>query len=212
MPPDASSLGAALSAALSEPVAVALAWESLEASALRPGERALAEAFGPERRQDFTRGRAALKALLRAAGQDEDTSRLRFPHARFSLSHTRRLAVAVGLPSSQAAGIGVDLEHDRVVPPGAERFYLDEGEQAWLAAQPEAARASVRLRLWTVKEALFKAHLGNAGTVVSDYRVEDPAAGAGRASLRGRSAWPWRYATLTLAEGVLTVASRVDPC
>ena len=93
-----------------------------------------------------------------------------------------------------------------MVRPGAERFYLDERERAWLQSLAEDAQPAARLRLWTVKEALYKAHLANAGTVLAHYPVEDPGAEAGRAGLRGEAGWPLRYATLALGEGFLTVA------
>jgi 4'-phosphopantetheinyl transferase EntD len=191
-------------------VRISAAWVPLDEEALTSGERALAASVSnPDRRRDWARGRAALKALLREGGEDEDTSALRFPHPRFSLAHTREVAVAAGRGREGAAGTGIDIEHSRVVRPGAERFYLDERERAWLASLAEDARPAARLRLWTVKEALYKAHLANAGSVLAHYRVEDPTLEAGRAAVRGEVGWPLRYATVGLADGFLTVAIRL---
>jgi 4'-phosphopantetheinyl transferase EntD len=207
---DVAGCSAQLSEALGEPVRIAVAWEPLGAEALTPAEQAQVDSFGnPQRRGDWSRARAALKALLRAGGEDEDTARFRFPHPRFSLSHSREMAVAAGRDPEHAAGIGVDLERDRLVRPGAERFYLDARERAWLETlADDEARAGARLRLWTVKEALYKAHLGNAGTVLADYRMADPGATSGRGGVRAETGWPLRYATVPLPDGFLTVALR----
>ena len=206
---DAAGCGDRLGRALGEPVWIAVAWDPPPVEALTPGERATAEGFtNPDRRRDWARGRAALKSLLRRAGEDDDTSALRFPHPRFSLTHTREVAVAAGRPAVDARGIGIDLERNRVVRPGAERFYLDTRERSWLEGLPEEDRPAARLRLWTVKEALYKAHLRNADTVLAHYRVAAPAAEAGLASACDEPGWPLRYATMPVTGGFLTVALR----
>jgi 4'-phosphopantetheinyl transferase EntD len=217
MPPEALHLdvGACegqFSRALGEAVRLAVAFEPLRDEGLTPAEREQAAAFGnADRRRDWARARAALKALLRQDGDDEDTAPLRFPHPRFSLSHSRDLAVAVGRGAARPWGIGVDVERQRLIRPGAERFYLDERERAWLGSVAgDDARGGARLRLWTVKEALYKAHLGNAGTVLADYRVQEPAAEAGAGGVRGEAGWPLRYATAAVPDGFLTVALRVS--
>jgi phosphopantetheinyl transferase len=93
------------------------------------------------------------------------------PHPRLSLSHSGDLAVAVGLREAYAAGVGVDLERDRDVPPRAARFFLSESED-------RPADQRLLLELWTVKEAVFKADLDNAGRLLRDYRVVEIHRGA----------------------------------
>lgn len=155
---------------------------------LSPAERA--QMPGGTRRHDWLLGRAALKWLLGGA----DTSQLRFPNRCLSLTHGSGLAVAADAAGAQA-GVGVDYEGPRTPDPRTARFFLREREQQL---------AGDLLRLWTVKEALFKATPGNAGAVLLDYDVADPGTLAGTASDRaGRT---FRYVSRPLHEGWLTVA------
>jgi acyl carrier protein len=102
--------------------------------------------------------------------------RWRFPHPRASVTHTERAGAAAVLVSGPASGVGVDLEHDRPVSPAMTRFYLRDDEPP---GDP--------LRLWTVKEAMFKADPGNATRLLRDYRVSDPA--YQHTSVRYRGGW-----------------------
>ena len=141
-------------------------------------------------------GRAALDALRQRLG-DAGGEPLAFPHPRYSLSHSRGAAVAIGLLDARPRGIGLDLEWHRRVPGGAERFYLSDRERQRLAG-------ASRLRLWTLKEALFKADLANASSRLHHYELctADPARGLG-VSRRGAL---FRYASLELDGGFLSVA------
>jgi hypothetical protein len=163
-------------AATTSPVAV---------DALTVGERAQLP-DGP-RRGDWLRGRAALKALL----DDDDTSTVAFPHRRLSLTHSAGMAVAARCDEGQD-GLGVDFEGWRTIDPRAARFYLHDHEQGDL------------LRLWTVKEALFKATPSNGGAMLLDYRVADPCLLAGDAVDRGGRRF--RYASRRRGDGWLTIA------
>jgi 4'-phosphopantetheinyl transferase EntD len=152
--------------------------------ALAPGERAALEKLKAERRRaSWLRGRAALKALL----GDVDTSTLSFPHPELSLTHTEDIAVAVACEG--ALGLGVDLElrlpSERVARRflSEEEFAAAEGPDDWL-------------RLWTVKEARFKADLHNKGRTILEYASRDPR---------------FRHASVPVFGGWLTVAVAVAP-
>lgn len=139
------------------------------------------------RRRDWLLGRAALKALLRI----HDTSTIAFPNRSVSLTHSAGVAVAARCDGPQA-GLGVDLEGWQTIDPRTARLYLHPHEEGDL------------LRLWTVKEALFKATPGNDGAVFLDYEVADHHALAGRATDRhGRQ---FEYASRRRPEGWLTLA------
>jgi 4'-phosphopantetheinyl transferase superfamily protein len=196
-----------LQRALGLPLRVSVARAPLGEEALSPAERSRAPVpRGTRGEQAWLRGRAALKRLLARLGEETDTASLRFPHPRLSLSHTGRWAVAVGLGrGAEVEGLGVDLERGRTPPAGSERFFLAVAEQSWLAAVEPERRPWESLRLWTTKEALFKACPANAGALLGDYRLLDPAAWTGRAGKVGESGILWRYSTLSLAEGFLTV-------
>jgi len=167
-------------AAVSTPVSV---------SDLTPGE--LAQVPEGLRRTDWLRGRAALKLLL---GQESDTSTVTFPHRSLSLTHAAGWAVAAGCDADDGGhiGLGVDFEGGRRVDPRAARFFLRPHERGDL------------LRLWTVKEALFKATPDNGGAMLLDYEVADANALAGTAS--DRSGRRFRYTSAPLRQGWLTIA------
>ena len=86
-------------------------------------------------------------SLLAAASLETDW--------HFNISHTGSLlALAIG----NQAPLGVDLESRLLSGRQIERLarrYFSETEQNWLALQPDPAHF---LRLWTIKEAVLKAH------------------------------------------------------
>jgi len=185
-----------MSAVLGVGLEVRTASRPLSVADLSPGERAQL----PEGRRghDWLLGRAALKQLLDGA----DTCRLSFPHRCLSLTHAAGVAVAArcrdavpGLRGPNAvAGVGVDYEGWRTVDPRAVRFFLQDHER----------HGADLLRMWTVKEALFKATPHNDRAVFLDYAVADPTPLAGMAADgAGRT---FRYASGRLPHGWLTVA------
>jgi acyl carrier protein len=109
-------------------------------------------------------GRYALRMAAAAVGLPGDPDGYRFPHPRASVTHTGRAGAAAVLADGPAAGVGVDLEHAQPVRPAAARFYLRDDEPH-----------DDLLRLWTVKEAMFKADSANATRMLRDYRADDPA-------------------------------------
>lgn len=188
------ALAAELSADLDVPVEIAVAREPAPISTLAPGETRFAASLSQrEARDTWLRGRAALKALVPG-----DTSTLVFPHRRLSLAHSAGTAVAVRSPAP-LVGIGVDFEPWRAsVQPVMARFFLRLSEQ-------DAARTPRRLvRLWTIKEALFKAHPDNHQCILLDFELSDPAAGSGTAT--GPSGRVLRYATADVVLGSFAVA------
>ncbi len=144
------------------------------------------------RRADWLLGRAALKRLLGGA----DTSGVRFPHQGLSLTHAGGLAVGAQV-DGDPGGVGVDYEPGRAADPRTARFFLRARER-------ERTSDDDLLRLWTVKEALWKATPGNRAATLLDVEVADPAAPEGGAASGGGRAF--RYATRPVRGGWLTVA------
>lgn len=147
------------------------------------------------RRQDWRRGRAALRALLPPGS---DTADLVFPHRALSLSHAGGLAVAVRCDEG-VRGVGVDFEPRR---PAADlrvaRFFLNPSERG------AATGAAALMRLWTIKEALYKAIPDNASCVLLDISLAEPGAACGDAA--GPCGELLRYAAVDVADGHLAVA------
>ena len=165
-------------------VELAVATVPAPVATLTPAERARLP-DGP-RRHDWLLGRTALKA--HGIG---DTSSVAFPNRCLSLTHSAGTAVAARCDGDQV-GLGVDLEGWRTIDPRAARFFLRPDEKGDL------------LRLWTVKEALFKATPDNAGVAFLDYAVADSHAFEGAATDRlGRT---FEYRSRRRPEGWLTIA------
>ena len=176
-----------LSVALGAAVQIRVARRPAALADLSAGERAQLPATG--RRRDWLLGRAALKALLGG----RDTSDVRFPNRCMSLSHAAGRGVAASCCGGQA-GLGVDYEGWHGMDPRAARFFLGDHERD----------GADLLRLWTVKEALFKATPDNAGVAFLDYTVAEPGALEGGAT--DRSGRGFHYASAAVPSGLLTVA------
>lgn len=115
-----------------------------------------------------------------SAKKQIDTTCLLLPHPRLSLSHSNELAVAVACIEA-ASGLGVDIELLRPLRQGSARFFLSELEQVWLSSIDSTLINDELLRLWTVKESLFKSDLQNQGKTLIKYSLEDPSAQRGKA-------------------------------
>lgn len=137
---------------------------------------------GTARANSWLLGRKALETLRTEVDGCTDIDALEFPNTRFSLTHSADVALAVADTSGKLGGIGVDLEVDTRIQPAAARFFLTEREQDWVQRQPAERRSHHLLRLWCVKEAVFKANPGNSGTVLGDHELVEPADSCGKAS------------------------------
>ncbi len=180
------------------PVGIAAAEDPLDPADLEPGEREACERIdAPARRAAWLRGRRALKRVLSSLDRPTDTGALAFPHPRCSVAHSGGMAVAAGTVAADALGLGIDLELRRILPAAAARLFLSPGES-------RGADEPALLRLWTVKEACFKADPGNASARFADYVLDDPRAPGGRA--RTRAGGTILYRSFESAGTVLTVA------
>jgi hypothetical protein len=169
---------------------------------------------------DHQLGRAALGGLIGRLGGNQRADDLAFPHPRYSLTHSAGWAVAVGVTSPDLLGIGIDLELDRTPDLRSARFFLNGAEETWWAALPKTRRSSELLRLWTIKEALFKADPANASTCLADYHLEQPGLDVGPALRAGSGAATgnrvgasarFGYAAFPFARGCLSVAILTRP-
>ena len=115
-------------------------------------------------------------------------------------THGERISIAAGI--SPAQGIGIDFESWRQIEAGLLRCFLTEAEQKQLTVQSNFTR----LRLWTVKQALFKASAVNRGLRLTDFEIDEVGVMTGRARncTRGNSAL--RYTSFMLRQGLLSIA------
>jgi hypothetical protein len=103
-------------------------------------------------------------------------------------------------PNSGLLGIGLDIETIRPVSLETARFFLSEQEQAGLE-DPKTL-----LRLWTVKEAIFKADPENDEKILGDYVLENPSEWSGTAYMRGRKGLRFHYSSIEVRGGFLSIA------
>ena len=186
------------------------------AGAWTAGEDPSDEPPGVSRARQFRFGREALARVIRELDLDANPVGVRFPHPRLSLSHTGRAAVAVGARMDDVCGTGVDLEAWRPIDAQAARFFLDPDELIrwpdWVIGSDD--QSTTLLRLWTVKEAVFKADTENAGRTLRDYRVARFGPSPGRmvgAPRVGRAHRPgatFAFRCFRLDDLILTVARR----
>jgi len=199
-----ASFADALLETFSLPIQVCFERAPVSEERLTPGERTrLAGQTAPARRDSWLRERAALKRLQAALGGSEDTSTLKFPHPKLSLTHSEAWAVAVGSSSPKLLGLGVDLEVKGAPKPETARRFLNPAEAVWLRRMDEEERPRMLHRLWTVKEATFKADPENAGRTLKDYGLADPGFIAGKARRGDRVFY---YASFEVPDGFLSVA------
>lgn len=119
-------------------------------------------------------GPEALAIALTAAGRAPDSA-ASWPCSFASLTHSGDIAIAVALPPHvHAAGIGVDVELDRPVKSGMARLICAAGERAWLESLPAERQPAELLRLWTAKEALYKADPAQGDAIVAEYTLAHP--------------------------------------
>jgi 4'-phosphopantetheinyl transferase EntD len=206
---DARSWEEEIEAKLGLPVLISLAREPVAPEALDPQERkTYARLQGSPRLEPWLRGRMALRNLLSRLGENTVPGTLCFPHRAISLSHSGPYAVGAGVKARATSGLGVDLELSRTPRPGSERFFLNAQEQDWLHSALPVSRPRELVRLWTVKEALFKANPHNRDSLLGHYGLIDPEALVGQAGWKEDESIRYRYGTLALDDGFLTIALR----
>ncbi|HEY2042909.1 MAG TPA: 4'-phosphopantetheinyl transferase superfamily protein [Jatrophihabitans sp.] len=133
------------------------------------------------RHQDYLTSRRAQRLATALAGLgrvDEGSS----PASPTSITHSGgwgACVTALSPVSEHVVGVGVDAEPLRDASARAARFFLDSDEQAWLADAQASIRAAEQVRMWTIKEAVFKADPDNAEHILMDYRLPVPEAHAG---------------------------------
>jgi phosphopantetheinyl transferase len=213
----------------SEPMVVmAQASSPVELSELTFGELIQFQTITHPRRQHSWRlGRSALKTVLPPLQRSADSSVLSWPDPTVSLSHTDDHAMAIGLllppkkrrrtatrgarGSLSIVGIGIDLEPlERTPSPRLVKHFLNPTElTAWQALSwPNEIDASYEaLRLWTVKEAVWKSCPGNASIPLNQISLHQLEPFRGTASLgEDDRQWIAHYFTMTWKGHWVTVA------
>lgn len=100
---------------------------------------------------------------------------------------------------SVVVGIGIDVEDVREVDSSITRFFVNEND-------PKPNGSAEIIRLWTLKEAVFKATPGPDDTVLLDYVVDR---GLATATDR-KTGRAYRCRSWQLSTGIVSVAMVMD--
>lgn len=161
------------------------------------------------------RGRDALaNVLVDSPFAGDDPTSTDFPHRYLSLSHSENTAIALRThciaPGYEQWGTGVDMEFCRTVNPKAARFFLNECEMRALRQSATGSEIEQQdlLRLWTVKESLYKADISNQapGRLPGQYIVADVTTYSGIAFHPALPAVTFVYSTITSEDSTITIA------
>ena len=158
-----------------------------------------------QRKNQWLRGRSALSAIAAKLDIDTQLSALNPPCPGISLTHNNKISIAAGISTTQ--GIGVDFESWRQIEAAMLRWFLTAAEQNQLAVPSNFTR----LRLWTIKEALFKASSENHGLRLTDFEVDQVTAMTGLARNSSRVNSRLRYTSFMLRQGLLSIAIEDSP-
>jgi len=204
---DLSSFEQQLSVYFDRTVVLAMVRQPLKESELSAsGRRRLAALRSSIRRHQWLLGRAALQSVSARLHLDLDPCAIELPCASMSLTHKPDIAFAVGMEN--VTGVGIDYEDwQRSLNTGIERMFLDEDERQLL----DGSNKKQLLRLWTIKEAAYKANLCNKGSVLRDYKLSDMTSQTGASHYNARHQQvESRYFSNELEEGIVTIAATLS--
>ena len=169
-------------------VLVEMCKQPLPLTQLNINERKHYDSFTTQsRKADWLKGRNALKILLQKQDKSLDTEQISFPNKSYSLTHNDGLAIAVAM--DDVTGVGVDFEIWHKVKPKMAEWFLNNTEQLWLSTLSGQEFEQEFVRLWTVKEALLKATMNNKELGFIDFKLDQPSAVVGLASVVNHPHW-----------------------
>lgn len=149
--------------------------------------------------------RLALKRIRRWLGLQNKVT-VRQAQVDHSVTHAGDSVFALAVKAGGIAGVGIDFEPWRVLDQRHQRLMLTAREAATLGQ----ASARDLLRIWTVKEACFKADVNGQQRWVTSYALDHPARKSGTAQVRnGRRLHRFRYISMEVPGGMLSVAFKM---
>lgn len=149
--------------------------------------------------------RLALKRIRRWLGLQVNAT-VRQAQADHSITHAGNSLFALAVKAGGVTGVGIDFEPWRVLGQRHQRLMLTARESVALGS----ASARDLLRIWTVKEACFKADVNGQQRWVTSYALDHPARKSGTAQVRnGHRLHRFRYISMELPGGILSVAFKM---
>lgn len=141
---------------------------------------------------------------LRRQTKERDTSApLRQASRNRSLTHAGHRLYALKATRASLQGVGIDFEPWRLLDARHARLMLTPRERQCT----QHASSEDLLRIWTIKEALFKADVGGQRHWVNAYELDRPLhnRGFGKVHCNGYTK-RFRYISIRTPEGILSTA------
>lgn len=162
-------------------------------------QRAIAGA-GDKRRLEFTAGRVMARQAMGAIGLPAAAIPVAADRAPVwpegvigSISHCDSLCVAVVARAGDVGAIGIDAEEDTPLEQALWTEICTAPERAWLQTRPEAQRGRLAKRIFSAKEAVYKAIFPRIRKVLefSDVTIDPARSHATCFSAQGRILSVW---------------------
>lgn len=124
-------------------------------------------------------------------------------HGYTSITHSGNLAFAVSTPKNDdICGIGIDLEIDRELNTRTARMFLSPKELSEL----ENPSNEELLKLWTIKEAIFKSTPENNGLFLRNFEIKNRDSQKGSAFCINNPENEYVFSSLRIDAGIISVA------
>lgn len=150
--------------------------------------------------------RRAVKQIRRWLGMRSTDAGLRGAQPDHSITHAGNSLFALAVKATGIAGVGIDFEPWRALDQRHQRLMLTARESAALGN----ASARDLLRIWTVKEACYKADVDGQQRWVIAYVLDRPLQQTGTARVCvGRAVHRFRYLSMEVPGGMLSVAFKM---
>lgn len=131
---------------------------------------------------------------------------VRTPQPDLSITHAGQWIFALAVRAGGLAGVGIDFEPWRALDVRHQRLMLTARE---IAALPVASARDL-VRIWTVKEACFKADVNGQQRWVTAYALDNPAQASGSVRIsQGHRTYRFRYISMEVPGGMLSVAFKM---
>jgi len=178
MNPAAQSLQDAVRSLLGPGVAVSCCEIGAATAPLYPEEEAAITRAVASRRAEFAAGRQAARDALRALGQAPAPIPMGADRAPIwpagltgTITHANGLALAAMGKTHTLRALGLDLEQDAPLEADLWPSILRDEERTWLAQYPEKTRAHWAMRIFSAKEATYKAQYAITGTFLDFHDI-----------------------------------------
>ena len=124
-----------------------------------------------------------------------------------SISHSTKFAIAVSTPRNKDLfGIGIDIEDPRDLNINASKMFLAKAE----ISQLQDTSSENLLRLWTIKEAVFKSMPENNNLFLRDFEIVSEHENKGQVRCQKRINFDFCYFSTKWNNSTITIAKCLD--